>query len=303
MESPNINRDAVLKSLALNETNSEGQPRKRRRLDNLTAEERALRRKLKNRVAAQTARDRKKARMQDLEDAVKRLERDNKSLRETNKRLQKHTDTLSTENSELRIRLGLTPPVSPEASPSSVSLPPSPEPSIKDDSDDGQVVIKKEIESKEFAALTASQQQKNLILFLLVITTWLRINTRQVLNTMSQLFVGLFEDDDSSSDDDEELLEPKQERNSMSSCCQKSNGRSFRIKSGRDQDIQAIPQGIDGMVGSPTDDIESIDEILGYKNLSMELDELDVEPGTLGDSGINVWEESFTDLFPSLMTV
>lgn len=44
MESPNINRDAVLKSLTLNETNSEGQPRKRRRLDNLTAEERALRR-------------------------------------------------------------------------------------------------------------------------------------------------------------------------------------------------------------------------------------------------------------------
>jgi hypothetical protein len=103
----------------------------------------------------------------------------NKTLRDANKRLQKHTDSLSTENSEMRIRLGLTPPVSPEPSPCHVSLPPSPEPSHnKDDSQNDWVVIKKEIESKEFAALTASQQQKNLILFLLVITTWLRINTR-----------------------------------------------------------------------------------------------------------------------------
>ena len=49
--------------------------------------------------------------------------------------------------------------------------------------------------------------------------------------------------------------------------------------------------------------MESIDEILGYKNLSMELDNLDVEPDTLGDSGIGEWEESFTDLFPSLLAV
>lgn len=102
----------------------------------------------------------------------------NKALRENNKRLQKHTDSISTENSELRIRLGLTPPVSPESSPCPVSLPPSPEPHNTDDYQNGWVVIKKEAESKEFAALTASQQQKNLILFLLVITTWLRINTR-----------------------------------------------------------------------------------------------------------------------------
>lgn len=102
----------------------------------------------------------------------------NKNLRETNKRLNRQTDSLSTENSELKIRLGLTPPVSPDASPSPLSLPPSPEPSLKDESHDSLVVIKKEIESKEFAALIASRQQKNLILFLLVITTWLRINTR-----------------------------------------------------------------------------------------------------------------------------
>lgn len=119
------------------------------------------------------------------------------------------------------------------------------------------------------------------------------------------MFVGLFEDADSSSEEDSEFLEPKQEHKIISSCCGGSSTteRSFKIKSVRDQDVQAIPQGIDGMVGSPADHMESIDDILGYKNLSMELNELDVEPGTLGDSGINVWEESFTDLFPSLMAV
>lgn len=44
MESKTVDRDAVLNSLALNNSTSDGQPRKRKRLDNLTAEERALRR-------------------------------------------------------------------------------------------------------------------------------------------------------------------------------------------------------------------------------------------------------------------
>ncbi|EDO37681.1 predicted protein [Nematostella vectensis] len=175
MEAPNINRDAVLKSLLLNETNPDGQPRKRRRLDNLTVEERALRRKLKNRVAAQTARDRKKARMQDLEEAVESLERENKRLREENKRLNKSTESLAIENSELRVRLGLTPPVSPVSSLSS-STPPSPASERSDSAPEGWAVIKTEAESKESAALIASQQQKNLILFLSVITTWLQMN-------------------------------------------------------------------------------------------------------------------------------
>jgi hypothetical protein len=120
------------------------------------------------------------------------------------------------------------------------------------------------------------------------------------------LFVGLFEDDDESSDDDDsdsELLTPKHENMSISSCCHgdATTGKTYKIKSVRDQEVQAIPQGIDGLVGSATEHMESIDEILGYKNLSAELNNLDVEPGTLGDSGISVWEESFTDLFPSLL--
>lgn len=117
----------------------------------------------------------------------------------------------------------------------------------------------------------------------------------------SQLFVGLFEDADSSSESDSEFLEPKQEHKTISSCCGSPNSseRSFKTE----QDIQAIPDGIDDMVGSTTEHMETIDELLGYNNLSMELNELDVDSGTLGDSGINVWEESFTDLFPSLMAV
>lgn len=44
MESKPIDRDAVLNSLVLNNSTTDGQPRKRKRLDNLSVEERALRR-------------------------------------------------------------------------------------------------------------------------------------------------------------------------------------------------------------------------------------------------------------------
>lgn len=44
MESKTIDREAVLNSLVLNNSTTDGQPRKRKRLDNLSAEERALRR-------------------------------------------------------------------------------------------------------------------------------------------------------------------------------------------------------------------------------------------------------------------
>lgn len=46
MESKTIDREAVLNSLVLNSSTTDGQPRKRKRLDNLSAEERALRRQL-----------------------------------------------------------------------------------------------------------------------------------------------------------------------------------------------------------------------------------------------------------------
>ncbi|XP_078363334.1 uncharacterized protein LOC144647411 [Oculina patagonica] len=168
MESKTIDRDAVLNSLALNNSTTDGQPRKRKRLDNLSAEERALRRKLKNRVAAQTARDRKKARMTELEEIVAQLEQENKALRTDNESLRKHSEAMTIENSELRVRLGLTPPVSPEPV-TKHTYPPSPETS--------SVVIKKEAECNEYASLLVSQQQERLILFLSLITTWMTINS------------------------------------------------------------------------------------------------------------------------------
>lgn len=176
MESTSVNREAVIKSL-LTDSNTDGQPRKRRRLDNLTPEERALRRKLKNRVAAQTARDRKKARMTELEEQVEDLERQNRLLQEQNKRLQKQSTSLTTENADLRIRLGLTPPGSPDTETEPLSpLSPVPSPSISEDSE-CSVVIKQETEYEEYASLSVSQQQERLILFLSMITTFLTVNS------------------------------------------------------------------------------------------------------------------------------
>lgn len=172
MESKSIDREAVLKSLALNNSTTDGQPRKRKRLDNLSAEERALRRKLKNRVAAQTARDRKKARMTELEELVAQLEKENKTLRLDNESLRKHSEAVAIENSELRVRLGLTPPVSP--APVCTSYPSTPE--AIPDTKHNPVVIKKEAEYNEYASLSVSQQQGRLILFLSLITTWMTIN-------------------------------------------------------------------------------------------------------------------------------
>jgi hypothetical protein len=84
-------------------------PRKRKRLNHLSAEERMLRRKLKNRVAAQTARDRKKAQMADLEELVTRLEQENQRLQEENVTLREVTGSLTKENVCLKERLGMGP--------------------------------------------------------------------------------------------------------------------------------------------------------------------------------------------------
>ncbi|XP_067033891.1 X-box-binding protein 1-like [Acropora muricata] len=175
MESKTVDREAVINSLVLNNSTTDGQPRKRKRLDNLSAEERALRRKLKNRVAAQTARDRKKARMVELEEMVAQLEKENKALRLDNESLRKHTEAVDIENSELRARLGLTPPVSPE--PVTHSFPPAPEVATNCKAN-SPVVIKTEAESIEYASLSVSQQQERLILFLSLITMWMTINNR-----------------------------------------------------------------------------------------------------------------------------
>jgi X box-binding protein 1 len=82
-----------------------GGTRKRRRLTNLSPEEKLMRRKLKNRVAAQTARDRKKQRMSELEEALAQMEAENKKLQAENAGLKASTKTLSKENIELKQRL------------------------------------------------------------------------------------------------------------------------------------------------------------------------------------------------------
>ena len=99
----------------------------------------------------------------------------NKALRLDNERLRKHSEAVAIENSELRVRLGLTPPVSPE--PTTSSNPPSPVNSpVQEPS--SPVVIKKETEYTEYASLLVSQQQERLILFLSMITSWMMINVR-----------------------------------------------------------------------------------------------------------------------------
>ena len=87
----------------------EGMPRRRRRLNHLSTEQKMLRRKLKNRVAAQNARDKKKTEAErlridndDLRDLVKQMEHE---AAENQSRLAQ----LEQENELLRERLGMSP--------------------------------------------------------------------------------------------------------------------------------------------------------------------------------------------------
>lgn len=92
---------AVTEGLGIN-----GEPKKRKRLTNLSPEERLMRRKLKNRVAAQTARDRKKQRMDELEVMLANIEAENKRLQAENEALRQKTGKLAVENTQLKERLG-----------------------------------------------------------------------------------------------------------------------------------------------------------------------------------------------------
>lgn len=96
----------------------------------------------------------------------------NKKLMKENKELKQRASTLETENTELKSRLGLTPPSSPTSSedstPSGLPTPPlSPsqdEPTV--------VVVKQEKESSEYAELSVSQQKEHSpIPFLSLLTT------------------------------------------------------------------------------------------------------------------------------------
>ncbi len=100
-------KQPVYRSMNLSDNmDEEGEPKKRRRLTHLSAEEKMLRRKLKNRVAAQTARDRKKAQMSDLEIKIAKLESENKKLQTENKLLKTNSTSLVKENEALKERLG-----------------------------------------------------------------------------------------------------------------------------------------------------------------------------------------------------
>jgi len=106
----NVDAKKVLDSLEDDKLEADDRnesPRKRRRLDDFTPQERMIRRKLKNRVAAQSARDRKRERMDQLEKIVIRLESENKELKKSNEELRSGMHQLIAQNEELRMKLGL----------------------------------------------------------------------------------------------------------------------------------------------------------------------------------------------------
>jgi len=99
----NVDAQKVLNSIEHDEEAREekGIPRKRKRLEDFTPQERMIRRKLKNRAAAQSARDRKKERMDQLEKVVGQLEVENKELKRSNEELRTNMHMLMTQNQEL----------------------------------------------------------------------------------------------------------------------------------------------------------------------------------------------------------
>jgi len=101
----NVDAKKVLDSIQEDEDEKNeqepGVPKKRKRLEDFTPQERMIRRKLKNRAAAQSARDRKKERMDQLETIVGQLEIENKELKRSNEELRTNMHMLMTQNQEL----------------------------------------------------------------------------------------------------------------------------------------------------------------------------------------------------------
>lgn len=83
-----------------------GQPRRRRRLTHLSAEEKILRRKLKNRVAAQNARDKKRSETETLKKENEELRELINQFQHQNRSAHEMIARLEDENKELRVRLG-----------------------------------------------------------------------------------------------------------------------------------------------------------------------------------------------------
>jgi len=168
-------------------------PRKRKRLDDFTPQERMIRRKLKNRAAAQHARDRKKERMDHLEKVVGQLEVENKELKRNNEELRTNMHVLMAQNEELleHLRKSDNTETKKEIDTHAQRVPdmgtdhtyfakPEPEsdvsiiPMSMVVAEDNHVVIKKEEESdNKQASLSISLPQKLQILLVSLITMWL----------------------------------------------------------------------------------------------------------------------------------
>lgn len=84
-----------------------GQPRRRRKLNHLSQDEKVLRRKLKNRVAAQNARDKKKTEAETLKSENDQLRSLVEQLRKEQKQQQYDNEIIRSENILLRSRLGV----------------------------------------------------------------------------------------------------------------------------------------------------------------------------------------------------
>lgn len=105
------------------------------------------------------------------------------------------------------------------------------------------------------------------------------------------------------SEDTFPLIQPKEEGKQLSSCCERiaggttlSNSTGLKRKSA-EENFSSLEE----VVGQASDKLESLDELLNCKDINGELKDLDFEQGTVGPD--MWWEESFPELFPSLVAV
>ena len=98
------------------------------------------------------------------------------------------------------------------------------------------------------------------------------------------------------------LIQPKQEDKLSSTCCQQNIADSSdELYSIAEQANQECSRDLATMMDQASENFETLDDLLACKDITKEIEELDDEPGTLGRD--TWWEESFTELFPSLLAV